>query len=389
MRVLESGLMRFDLTLGSRLSEWEAHHDPLARGSGEFFALRFRQIFLRDLPLTVTATLAIQQRWKLTIRNGEYESSATSASTRGWQLLHREMAKLASESGLAAVSEERLLDGGTTVEAALLSFLLSFTADSPETLLRRAIETDPGFKEARYHLAKRLVTDREVDAAIRLMRDVTFAGDERRRDFAGELWRRNHLWEAREVLRRACATEPETASNCRMLASVTMLLGGRDEARSFAARAVALDPTDHRHWRLLGDVQRALGEPEKAARFLRIGLELKKDDAGLLESLSASLLEQGRVDESVQWLEQAVTLEPKPETLGSLAFALARKGDWNGAMDAVTRAIQIDGGNPRFHILAGDIMMRRGDAVAAQTFFHTAEALQPDAKILFEGGNLV
>lgn len=381
--------MRFDLSLSSRLSEWDAHRDTLGRGFGEFFAQRFRYLYLRDLPSSVSLALSIQKRWKLTLQNGEYESAATSAPTRGWQLFHREMAGLAAQLGCHGLAELRLLDGGTDSEAALLSFAISFAGDMPEDSLRRAIESDRNFKEARYQLAKRLVAAGEVEPAVALMEGVIFAGVERPRDFPCELWRRNHLWEAREVLRHACAREPETASNCRMLASIALTLGGRDEARSFAARAVALDPTDHRHWRLLGDVQRAVGEPEKATRFLRIGLEIKKDDPALLESLSGSLMEQGRLEESIQWLERAVYLEPKPETLGTLAYALAQKGDLAAALEAVTRAIEKDGGNPRFHILAGDIMVRRGDALAAQSFFHAAEALSPGAKIQFEGGNLV
>jgi len=381
--------MRFDLALSSRLSEWEAHRDPLARGFGEFFAQRFRYLYLRDLPAGASLSLSIRARWKLTLRNGEYESTATSAPARGWGLFHKEMAGLAAQMGCHGLAEVRLLDGGTNSEEALLHFALSFAGDSPEESLQRAVELDTGFKEARYQLAKRQVAAGDVESAVAQMQGVLFADVERPRDFAGEMWRRNHLWEAREVLRHACAQDPDTASTCRMLASVALSLGGREEARSFAARAVALDPTDHRHWRLMGDVQRALGEPEKAARFLRIGLEMKKDDPELLESLSASLLEQGRLEESIKSLERAVYLDPKPETLGALAYALAQKGDLAGAMDAVTRAIEKDGGNPRFHILAGDIMVRRGDALAAQSFFHAAEALSPGAKIQFEGGNLV
>lgn len=381
--------MRFDLALGSRVARWEEHRDLLARGFGEFLAQRFRYLYLRDVPGGAAASLSIRQRWRFTVRAGEYESTGTAGSDRGWQLLQRELAKLAAQQGGRDLSRARLDDGGTVSEQALLCFILSLTGDDPEERLREAIEADPDFKEARFHLAKRRVVERRVEEAIRLMEGVEFEDEERARDFAGELWRRNHLWEAREVLRYFCAREPETAANCRMLASVTLMLGGREEARSYAARALALDPSDHRHWRLLGDVQRAIGEPEKAARFLRMGLDLKKDDPGLLESLSASLMEQGRLEESIQWLERAVFLEPKSESLASLAYALAQKGDLAGALEAITRAIEKDSGNPKLHILAGDILMRRGDAMAAQTFFHQAEALEPGAKIQFEGGNLV
>jgi tetratricopeptide (TPR) repeat protein len=381
--------MRFDLALGSRLVQWEAQRDFLARGFGEFFAQRYRYLYLRDLPATAVASLSIQQRWRLAVRASTYESIGTAAADRGWQLFHRELAKLAAQEGAPEQSKVRLADGGTNSEQGFLSFILSFAGDHPEESLSTAITTDPGFKEARYQLAKRLVVDGQVEEAIRLMTGVEFLDGDRPRDFASELWRRNHLWEAREVLRYFCAHQPETAANCRMLASITLLLGGREEARSYAARALALDPADHRHWRLLGDVQRAIGEPEKAARFLRMGLDIKKDDPGLLESLSASLMEQGRLEESIQWLERAVCLEPKSESLASLAYARAQKGDLAGAMEAITRAIEKDSGNPRLHILAGDIMVRRGDAMAAQSFFHQAEALAPGAKIQFEGGNLV
>lgn len=110
------------------------------------------------------------------------------------------------------------------------------------------------------------------------------------------------------------------------------------------------------------------GQHDRGMRELR---DAMKDPVAMpyaIGILGAEHLKAGQVDTALEELEQAVLLLPQPPILSNLAYALYLKGETEGGLEEVRKALQLDGGKPKTRLVLGMLLLQQGD--------HEAEAIQ-------------
>ncbi len=142
--------------------------------------------------------------------------------------------------------------------------------------------------------------------------------------------------EARPLLLRAAALEPEDAELQRMLARVELATadGSPDPAArrrgglAAASRATQLNPEDDRAWQVLATARWAAGELPAAEEALARGLALAPDSADLWMTRAAVHQAQGRLAEALAAARTAVAAEPARADPHRLLLALlSARGD--------------------------------------------------------------
>ncbi len=142
---------------------------------------------------------------------------------------------------------------------------------------------------------------------------------------------------------------------------------GYEEARVAAQKAASLAPD-------LVEVRKAMGwismnpalDFAAAEKEFRRALELSPGDAGAKNSLSYSLMAQGRLAEAEQACREAILLDPLVTTLwynlGRLAVAAGR---YQEAEESIRKGLEIQPHAARFHMYLATLNMLRKDPTAA------------------------
>ncbi|MGA6149729.1 MULTISPECIES: tetratricopeptide repeat protein [unclassified Stenotrophomonas] len=99
-------------------------------------------------------------------------------------------------------------------------------------------------------------------------------------------------------------------------------------------------------------------------------------------------LEHGDVDAALRWLDKAIAVAPyDAEALCERGAALVRRKDWQGAMDAYTRALELARSQPenrRMEALAlrgvGFAHIELGDLPSARAAYLASQKIDPDSK---------
>ena len=116
-----------------------------------------------------------------------------------------------------------------------------------------------------------------------------------------------------------------------------------DEAEACFLNAQALAPGERRWPYYLGHLNRATGEPGQAAVFFEQARQLRPNDVSTLVWLSEMYLEDGRPEVARPLIEHAVALEPKSlaarSTLGRVAIA---RRDYFHAVQYLEDALTLD-----------------------------------------------
>jgi tetratricopeptide (TPR) repeat protein/tRNA A-37 threonylcarbamoyl transferase component Bud32 len=103
---------------------------------------------------------------------------------------------------------------------------------------------------------------------------------------------------------------------------------------------------------------------EEVLVALRRAQQLRADDFWLNESLGLCCVSAGpaRLEEAIRYLGIAVGQRPRSSGARlNLAFALHRKGDWDGAAQASRQAIALDTGYAQAHANLGAALFAKGD----------------------------
>ena len=111
-------------------------------------------------------------------------------------------------------------------------------------------------------------------------------------------------WSRAEVtILTALKYGPQDARVLRSTAWASLILGETERALELAQRAVELDPLEGSGLAYLGTTYGALGQPKEEERIYRNFLELYPDSVSVKSWLAASLAEQGRPEEGLQYLD--------------------------------------------------------------------------------------
>ncbi len=151
--------------------------------------------------------------------------------------------------------------------------------------------------------------------------------------------------EALAVLRRAVRGDDLTALNT--LGSILGLLGEWEEARLVLERANAKDPQNTHVRRNLGWVYGHLGRFSEANSLLERAIVEQPNEPRIHEELGRLRLRAGRPAEAVHALSMAAALEPgNASVLSLLGIARAQVGEWGGAVRAFEAAVKLTPQSP-------------------------------------------
>ena len=150
-----------------------------------------------------------------------------------------------------------------------------------------------------------------------------------------------------------------------------------EDARSYFAAALTKKPSDLEANYYLALTYEQLGSPKDAETYYKKTLELKPDDAGAAENLSAIYLDQDRVDEAVALCTSAVAKSPKEDKLHfCLARGHAAKHDVTSATDEFKKTIALSPDNADFHFSYASWLAILSQQDATKVAAATGEAKQ-------------
>lgn len=133
-------------------------------------------------------------------------------------------------------------------------------------------------------------------------------------DYARALREENMLDKAELVL-EPFAEGPEPSSyTLSEFAAIQLKKGSPNKAERYAQRAVIADNTNYRAYHNLGVALEAQTKHEEAERAFRKGLEIwQGDPTPIMNNLALNLAAQGYLDESIEILRKAQSMDPKRE----------------------------------------------------------------------------
>jgi len=152
---------------------------------------------------------------------------------------------------------------------------------------------------------------------------------------------------------------------------------------SMALDSVAKSPRKARVHVNLGHALAEGGDTEGAIREYRLALalvgDLPRSEALILRNLSAALASRGRWDEAEDALRRGVERDPaNADVLVNLAIALARRGALDDAEGWARRALVLRPDDGQALHLLGTVLLRRGDAAGALGPLEQAARADPE-----------
>ena len=175
--------------------------------------------------------------------------------------------------------------------------------------------------------------------------------------------------EAETALLRALAIEPTSVAAMQELFALYDGQGRSAELRPMIQAALGKNPRSAMHHNWLGLVLRRQGDLKGAEDEFRKTLEAAPDLVGALANLGSLYLQEGRVDDAVAVLKQALLKDARnPESRTNLIVALGMKHDLEGARQLVKDAEGMGQRAPLFY---------NALAYALHVNGRNAEALEP------------
>jgi tetratricopeptide (TPR) repeat protein len=264
--------------------------------------------------------------------------------------------------------------------------------DGAMILARLALRLRPDFAPALLLVAEHYAEDRQVESALRVLRDVPAADPlaptvQLRR--ASLLDRLDRLPEAEATLRRVATDNPAApqphARLGDLLRARSRFAEAADAYDAALARLAAADGTFTANaWPLLYArgiaLERSQRWPRAEADFQR-ALELAPDQPYVLNYLAYTWVEQGKnLPEARRMLERAVALRPNDGNIvDSLGWALFRMGDVPAAVQTLERAVELEPRNSVINDHLGDAYWAAGRRAEARFQWRRALGQQPEA----------
>ena len=269
----------------------------------------------------------------------------------------------AQERGRRAYEERRYEDASKQFAAAVTScgatapLLLALgqaqlLAQQPAdalTSLDRIPEHDPEYVQALKVRAKALyllARDPEAEAALKRAAARAPADAEIPYDLGRMYYQRGKHAEAALSLRRAIALDPGAYKAWDSLGLAVEALGDVAQAQKHYLRSIAIVHKDHPHYDVVyanfADLSIKLGDYQRAFDLAAEAAQRNPNEPRNLYLAGKALVQLGRSDLGVRWLQQAVVLNPdypEPHYLLSQAYRrLGRPADAEAALKAFEAA---------------------------------------------------
>jgi tetratricopeptide (TPR) repeat protein len=164
----------------------------------------------------------------------------------------------------------------------------------------------------------------------------------------------NQLAEAERLLNQVLKVAPDEAAALNLMGALRAKQGRLDEAETLFTRAVRSNAALAGAHMNLAHLYLLKREPEKTASELKEVLRLEPGNAEAGYRLAWLLLSQGRVDECIELVERLKTSQqPSAPLLGVVASAYLKKGNKEGAVSALKRAVELSPNEAAYHFALG------------------------------------
>ncbi len=145
---------------------------------------------------------------------------------------------------------------------------------------------------------------------------------------------------------------------------------------SIWTRVVHSSPALAKGYKNLGSIRYAQGRSEEAIQLLRQAVALKPAYGEAYNDLGLALSAAGRFDEALEAHRTAIAVEPtRVEGYNGYGIALLRTGDARGAYDAFQRGIAVDPAAVKLRYNAGMAALAAGDTTTAIARFQETVAV--------------
>ncbi|HEV3059555.1 MAG TPA: tetratricopeptide repeat protein [Vicinamibacterales bacterium] len=261
--------------------------------------------------------------------------------------------------------------------------------------MRRAIEVNPTYAPAFWHLGLWLLDENQIEGAERAFNSATEIQPNDRAGWIGlsrVYLQRGENARAAGLLERLVSARGGDSYVLQLLGTAYRRLGRADEAASALGAGAKGEPQWSDPWTdemsgfrrgyaaLLKDATAYIvaGQFDPAIRILEQLRRTKPDDLVLMAHLGQVYVAAGREDEGVPLLEQVTAKEPdRFEAYVDLATGYMHQDQLAKARVAVERALSIEGAfGPAYETL-GLILWRGGDPRGAIAAFNTAVRSDP------------
>ena len=266
-----------------------------------------------------------------------------------------------------------------------LFFLQLRLADDALRIASQLLERDAGEHAARVVAARALAQLGRTPEAVARCRDVpeeAYAYVEAT-VFAAELLARGGTpQEGLALVNHALAALPEEPSLLAAAASLHEQLGAVDKARALLDAALARAPGDETLVYARANLEDRAGQPERAVAVMRRLLDRDGDSVMALNYIGYSYADRNvELDTSERLLRRALELRPDDAyVLDSVGWLHLRRGRVDQARVALERAGRLAPFEPDILLHLGELSLRRGEDGRAREIFREALALDPAAR---------
>ena len=191
------------------------------------------------------------------------------------------------------------------------------------------------------------------------------------------------LAEAERLYGEVLAAEPDHLQALSLSGALAHMAGRNGKAADLFGRALAIGEDPNLHYNI-GLAKWALGERAEATEHWKRAIALHPNFAQAHMNLGNALREDGRIEEALPHLRQALHLQPSPFAHNNLGLALAGRGDLQAAIH-FRRALEMDPGYPEPYLNLALELAAQGEIEQALGFVRRSLQIKetPASKALF------
>ncbi len=249
-----------------------------------------------------------------------------------------------------------------------------------ESLLKRAIDLEPGFAKPHEDLGVLHLDDENYAAALPCFREAIRLDGNQASAWAGLAAALRELGDARaaeEALRKSTELSPVARTLSR--ASELLKSGQRAEAERLCQQAASEDPLNTDVLRMLARIATEDDRLVVAESFLRRIVRLSENSSRAHADMGLFLGGQGRFPEAVEFLQRAADLRPDSVPVRQrLGDYLAILGKPEAALDAYDDVLQHDRTYAPAHIGRGHMLKVLGHSDDSVAAYESATRLRPE-----------